>query len=212
MKKYRIITGILLITIFIIALANVMMSKKLNTAEDIFIAEVQNNIEFMKEIAELKTVMAEYEYILSEQNEIFNIILDKTNIAKVSGIKLTQLKTILAGTKLEGIEYALLIAERDYSINAVYLLAIAVHESDWGRSRYATERNNITGFTAYTNNPDMAKNFDTMSECILETALILKANYVDIGLVDLKSVGTKYAADVSWNTKIEIIAKGLLRR
>ena len=66
-----------------------------------------------------------------------------------SGFSAARFERAFAGTALAGIGEALVQAEAETGINALVLAAIVVHESDWGRSRLAREKNNLAGLGAY---------------------------------------------------------------
>ena len=64
--------------------------------------------------------------------------------------------------------------EEKYGVNAIGVMAIAVHESAWGTSRRAQEDHNLTGYGVYS---DSAKGINAPSkeENLLMTAKLLKA-------------------------------------
>ncbi len=103
-------------------------------------------------------------------------------------------------------------AEETYRINALYLLANAIHESNWGLSTIAKDKKNLFGIQAYDSDPyNSAKSFKTFEECIMFQAEKLSSSYVhptgsySNGAVSgNKSVGmnVKYASDPYWGQKL----------
>ena len=70
-------------------------------------------------------------------------------------------------------------AEKKYGINGVFLASIAIHESNWGRSRIAMDKKNLFGFGAYDASPyDSAITFDTYATGIDTVAGWLSSNYL----------------------------------
>ena len=65
-----------------------------------------------------------------------------------SGFSAARFERAFAGTPLAGIGEALILAEAKTEVNALVLAAIIVHESGWGRSRIAKEKNNLAGLGA----------------------------------------------------------------
>ena len=55
--------------------------------------------------------------------------------------------------KLHGLGAAFVKAEKEKGVNALYMLGLACLESNYGRSNFAVERNNLYGWCAYDSNP-----------------------------------------------------------
>ena len=55
--------------------------------------------------------------------------------------------------KLHGLGEAFVKAEKKKGVNALYMLGLACLESNYGRSNFAVERNNLYGWCAYDSNP-----------------------------------------------------------
>lgn len=70
-------------------------------------------------------------------------------ILSPSGFSPARFERAFAGTPLAGIGEALVQAEELYGINSLVLAAIIVHETGWGQSRLAREKNNLAGLGAY---------------------------------------------------------------
>ena len=61
--------------------------------------------------------------------------------------------------KLHGLGAAFVKAEKEKRVNALYMLGLACLESNYGRSNFAVERNNLYGWCAYDSNPRKSKLF-----------------------------------------------------
>lgn len=138
--------------------------------------------------------------------------IDYLNMSLVSQTKMsaTDLDIVFEGTGMEGLGEAFKEAEARYDINATALASIAIHESAWGASAYARNRNNLFGFAAYTNSPNSAKDFESKEACILYVADFLKTNYLEEDgkyFVDatLTGINPIYAADTNWKHNISTI-------
>ena len=110
-------------------------------------------------------------------------------------------------------------AERKYNINGVFLTAIAIHESGWGKSNIAKDKHNLFGFGAYDASPyESAITFETYADGVDAVAEWLISNYLnDSGTVlktgkvasgtyyngaNVAGVNVRYASDPEWSLKV----------
>ena len=112
-----------------------------------------------------------------------------------SGFTAARLDRALASTGLAGLGQAFYGAEKTYGINGVVLAAICAHESGWGRSRLARERNNLAGLGAY--GPGLGMTFESRADCIDYLARLLAGRPGT-----LAEVGAWYAEDPGWSVKV----------
>ena len=122
-----------------------------------------------------------------------------------SGYSAARFERALKGTSLAGIGEALVLAEAETGINAVILAAICAHESGWGTSRLARERNNLAGLGAYR--PGLGMTFDTRADCIDYLARLLAGRPGT-----LAEVGQWYAEDPGWARKVGACVRGMVER
>lgn len=117
-----------------------------------------------------------------------------------------EIDMILAGSPLAGLGRAFIEAEAESKINAMFLLALAVHESNWGSSVLAKEKNNLFGFGAYDSNPyHGAKVFASKEECVKHVAQFLREHYLEGSYYrgkTIQSINLTYASDRAWGEKI----------
>ena len=149
-------------------------------------------------------------------NELsFNIKLNKP-----SGLTLEQFKKVLSDEKDKNkifennAEYFYYI-EKQYNINGIFVAAVGIHESNWGTSKIALQKNNLFGYGAYDSNPyNGAYQFSNYSESIDLIARVFVKYYLNpsgtniyggekaIGTyyngTTLVGVNTKYARDKYW--------------
>lgn len=109
--------------------------------------------------------------------------------------------------------------ESKYNINGVFVAAIAIHESNWGKSTIAVNKKNLFGFGAYDASPyESAVTFETYEAGINSVALWLSKNYVNApGTVlpngetasgkfyngaTVAGVNTRYASDTNWKNRV----------
>ncbi len=123
---------------------------------------------------------------------------------------------ILKNTNMAGLGEAFIQSEIDYNINAFFLLTLAIHESNWGKSKIATHKNNLFGFGAYDASPyESAIRFSSKEQCIRTVAKYLSESYLKAsgrhfsGGYTLMYVNKKYATDRGWGTKIARIMESL---
>lgn len=119
---------------------------------------------------------------------------------------------MLLGTNLYGLGTALEEAENTYNINGLYLMGLACLESDYGRSGYAINRNNLVGWGAYDSDPNKAHYFESKNECILSVSSKLKNWYLtENGMYfngyTARDVDVRYCTDKEHADKIIRIVK-----
>lgn len=137
-----------------------------------------------------------------------------------SGLTLEQFKKILTDSKdinkifENNAEYFYYI-EKQYNINGVFVAAVGIHESAWGTSKIAVQKNNLFGYGAYDSNPyNGAYEFSDYSESIDLIARVFVKYYLNpngtsifggekaIGSYyngeTLTGINTKYATDKNW--------------
>ena len=139
---------------------------------------------------------------------------------KPSGLSLEQFKKVLTDKKdvnnifINNAEYFYYI-EKQYNINGIFVAAVGIHESAWGTSKIALQKNNLFGYGAYDSNPyNGAYNFNNYSESIDLLARVFVKYYLNpagtniyggekaVGTYyngeTLKGVNTRYATDKNW--------------
>jgi beta-N-acetylglucosaminidase len=123
---------------------------------------------------------------------------------------------------LRGIGPAVMEAARKNAINATYIVAHAILETGWGRSRICREKNNLFGWGAEDSDPyGGAKRFDSREDCIAFVMGRVDALYLQpTGRYFEMSpcLGTKrygmnvhYASDPTWGSDIAQIGRRLER-
>ena len=112
-----------------------------------------------------------------------------------SGFSAARLDRAFAGTGLNGIGGALVAAEAETGINALLLAGVVAHETGWGQSRLARERNNLAGLGAYR--PGLGMTFESRADCIDYLARLLAGRPGT-----LTEVGAWYAEDPRWAEKV----------
>ncbi len=139
---------------------------------------------------------------------------------KPSGLTLEQFKKILTDNKdtnkifANNAEYFYYI-EKQYNINGVFVAAVGIHESAWGTSKIARDKNNLFGYGAYDSNPyHGAYQFSDYSESIDLIARVFVKYYINpkgtsiyggekaagtyYNGSTLSGINTRYASDKNW--------------
>lgn len=131
--------------------------------------------------------------------------MDLLNHSSVTAYELNQ---FLQGTEMSGLGSAFVNAELKTGVNAIFLTSLAIHESGWGSSKIARNKNNLFGYGAYDGSAyQSAISFRTVQEGVIHVANKLKTNYL---LVDgkyysgptLAGINKRYSTDGSWGIKI----------
>ena len=110
--------------------------------------------------------------------------------------------------KYELKEYAgeFLQAEKDYGINACFLASIAAHESSWGRSDLAKNKNNLFGWKGRNG----YKEFESPERCIDFVAWKLSKKYISKGLDTIDEIAPVYCNE-EWAGYVKDIWGGLIK-
>ncbi|MBR0428396.1 MAG: G5 domain-containing protein [Clostridia bacterium] len=145
----------------------------------------------------------------------FNMALNKP-----SGFTLEQFTKALTDTKdknkifEKNAKYFYYI-EKQYNINGMFVAAVGIHESAWGTSKIALNKNNLFGYGAYDSNPyngaytfdDYAEAIDLVSRVFVKFYLNPKGTIIYDGQTangkyysgnTLSSVNKRYATDKNW--------------
>lgn len=133
----------------------------------------------VRKVVSLKGIEEEAESAVAGEKNFS--LTTESDLRVLSNLTAEDYELLLAGTELAGIGEALVTAEVAYGVNGLYMLGLACEESGVGTSRYARERNNLTGWGAADSNPDGAYYFDSKSECIMHVAERLSINYLTEG-------------------------------
>lgn len=146
------------------------------------------------------------------------IYVNTNNLLQASNVTVEHLRPILAGTGLEGTESAYIDAEKTYGVNALFIMAITVHESGWGTSWLSQNKNNVTGYQAYPGKEREARYFDSKYDCIMRTAKLIAEEYLNPNGkyhngYSIESVNIKYCVDgngsvmYSWSDGLKRLMK-----
>ena len=108
------------------------------------------------------------------------------SLNKASGLSLDQFKKVLSGNTSDknsilanNAEY-FYYAEKQYNVNGIFIAAVAIHESNWGTSKIARDKNNLFGYGASDGNPyNNAKTFSTYAEGIDLLARVFVKYYLN---------------------------------
>lgn len=128
------------------------------------------------------------------------------DVTMPSAVTAYELERVLDQTDLKGLGRSFVQAELKYGINAIFLTALAIHESHWGNSTLAQEKNNLFGFGAYDVDPYFhAVTFKSKHDCILHVAKFLSDNYINGQYNNgrnISDINKIYASDEEWSYKV----------
>ena len=134
-----------------------------------------------------------------------------------SNLTESDLEKAFKNTGMAGLGKYFVQAEKEYGVNALYLASLGAHESAWGTSDFAKERNNLFGWQSYDSNLNATKYFETEGDGVLVVAKSLSKNYLTEGGCyfngyTMKDVSKKYASDKEHSTKIYGVMKTMVSR
>jgi beta-N-acetylglucosaminidase len=195
------------------------------------------NTDFSKNLIEQKQLKIDDTELNSKAGDLkgklhYNVVVSRSetrvdflrmDLREPSGLTPVLLDSAFEGTAMEGLGVYFINAEHKYGVNALFVASIAVHESGWGTSSFARNRNNLTGYRAYTNNPNKAHVFKSKESNIMETARMLSEAYLTQGGAfysggyTLTHVYKRYAAPQAkwedrWDVKVANMMRTLERR
>jgi beta-N-acetylglucosaminidase len=150
--------------------------------------------------------------VVGEGYQYFNYLPVRTTTSYTA----EQLNSYVASVKpespLKELGSAFKKAEETYRVNAMFLLAMAIHESNYGLSKIAQDKYNLFGIKATDGDPyNNAQEFNSFEECILYQAERLSKQYIEPSGAYAKGAvpGNKsrgfnvsYASDPYWGQKI----------
>lgn len=127
-----------------------------------------------------------------------------TNLAKY--------KDAVTKSKLIGLGTYLKEMETTYRVNAMFILATAIHESDFGISANAMNKNNLFGIKVYDSNPELGEKFATPKNSVhafvtrnINPNYALPTGSYSNGLVPgnkTTGINVRYASDPHWGSKV----------
>jgi beta-N-acetylglucosaminidase len=149
-------------------------------------------------------------------NRLHNININM-DLREKSNLTIEEFDKALTGTKLEGLSKAYINAESIHGINALFIAGVSAHESGWGTSALAKNKNNLFGFQAYDNNVSSAKKFSNKEECIDYVAGYIARNYLNKNGryhhgFTIGSINKSYASDQKWQFKVFNTMKEILKK
>ena len=190
-------------------------SGKLIKEEQVSAVVVKSSINKVIDIGTKKYVKPKTQIGSTNGSLNFNIALNKP-----SGFSLEQFTKALTDSKdknkifEKNAKYFYYI-EKQYNINGMFVAAVGIHESAWGTSRIALNKNNLFGYGAYDSNPyngaytfdDYAEAIDLVSRVFVKYYLNPKGEKIYDGQTasgryysgnTLSAVNKRYATDKNW--------------
>lgn len=109
--------------------------------------------------------------------------------------------------------------EQKYNVNGLFLASVGIHESGWGTSKIAQDKNNLFGYGAYDATPyessytfeSYAEGIETLAKSMAKYYLNESGTELSIGEVatgiyyngsNLKGINIRYASDELWHEKV----------
>ncbi|MEK4027750.1 S-layer homology domain-containing protein [Pseudobacillus sp. FSL P4-0506] len=142
----------------------------------------------------------------------------KKALAERQATGLAKYKDATKKSKLIGLGATLKKVEAEKRINALLVLAMAIHESDYGMSRHAQVNNNLFGIAVYDSKPEEGKSFPSpvasvnhLADGYLNDRYVVpnpvgawKQSVSNGAAAGNKGVGinVKYASDIAWGGKV----------
>ncbi len=165
---------------------------------------------------------------ITEKNRIQRILINvniEMELNKSTGLTLKDYQTIFTGLSndtygiFEDNAEVFYNMDKKYNVNGIFIAAIAIHESAWGTSQIAQDKNNLFGYGSYDETPyESSYTFDSYADGIETVTKSLVKYYLNpAGTViydgetasawyyngpTLEGVNQRYASDSEWYTKV----------
>ena len=210
MKKGIIINIILILLIYLIPKPQTIVE-----TADVKPEENQTIVEEAKEA--IVTVSNRSENTNREEIKKNINLNPDSDLRVLSNLTTEDFDKMLKSTELEGSGYIFTEIEKKYGINGLYMLGLTCLESNFGKSTFAKERNNLVGWNAIDSNPKKATYFKSKEECLYYVSNRLKANYLSengcyFNGYSGRAVDKKYCSDTKHIDKICNIVNKLTKK
>lgn len=162
-------------------------------------------IEVVEEMPEgYKSAHAEYipvympaikleEAIITDNTPVNKSFTEDTSINSYSGLTADEINTILEGTPMSGLGEVIYSTEREWKVNARFILSVATQESGKGKSSVAQNKNNLFGIMTGAGEP---RYFDSFKECIKDFGRMISEVYLNKGLDSVSEIAPIYCPPV----------------
>ncbi len=146
-------------------------------------------------------------YVGSWENPYQTLNLETSSTMTASQINQFIATHAVSTSVLQGTGKYFIEAQDAYGVNAEYLVAHAIIESAWGTSYFATNRDNLFGYEAYTTNPNAAATFRSIEYDINFQAWFVRNSYLNqtgsfYNGPNLDGMNVDYATDPYWASSI----------
>lgn len=149
------------------------------------------------------------------QNKINDISFKKVSfnhkdVTRASDVGYKQLEILFnvnsRYSNFKGLEQSFVDAEREYGINAIFLLSIVSQESEYGKSDRALNDNNMSGLAVY-NSKSKGLTFSSKHDSIMYLGRLLSEEYVKgRNIKDIRSINEVYCPDDDYHWSNNIIS------
>ena len=219
-KHYNFIIGTLVVCapqIFLMGrIVNKYEEEKVNLQQEIYESSKENFdlIQLNKELRLENNSINEHNLVLTKELEEGSfkskVSFNCENITEPSNVTYEQLKYALKDTKLHKYSEVFVEVEEKYSINSLFMVGIVANESAWLKSGRVLNQNNVTGYAVYSDS-SKGRDFNSIEECILETARLLNEEYVNkegkhYNGLSVSDINKKYSSATDWDSIVISIA------
>lgn len=177
-------------------------------------------------IKETEKINEEYEKLKENYKELEQKYLEETtpvsfdpnNLWSKSNATVHDMTVALSGTGLESVADVYIRAEKEWGVNAMFLVSLTAEESGWGTSDRAVYQNNLTGYAVYGADAE-GEDFTSWSSSIMETAELICNEYLkETGRfhkgISIYNVNELYCPNDGgkWSSNISSIAYSLVEK
>ena len=153
----------------------------------------------------------------------------------VSGLTKEDFKKVLSGNSedtnkiFENNAELFYEVEQKYNINGIFIAAIGIHESNWGKSNIANQKKNLFGYGSYDSSAyESSYTFETYEYGIDMIAKVMAKYYLNPEGIEIcegeistgsyyngptvSGVNTRYASDANWAARVYEIMVSLYKK
>lgn len=155
-------------------------------------------------------------YVESSYEEVYygEPHYNPNNLRELSNLSEAQIYQMLEGSALQSLSRAYYYAEKEYNVNAIFLMALNSEESGHGRSYLAMSHNNLGGVKGMDGNWAY---FSDWGESLSYIANLIDTMYLTEGAAyhngtSIWAVNVRYCEEDTWAGNINEIVNDLMRK
>lgn len=143
------------------------------------VLKLKEKIRKKQENKQKKTISSNKKHIKEQTINIEGNSVYNGNLLNSTSLSSNDINNFLKNSNMSGLGEIFKNVEEKTGVNAAFLTALAINESNWGKSKIAQDKNNLFGYGAYNHDPyNSAYHFKDIEDGVLYVAMKLRMNYL----------------------------------